>query len=128
MNFQSPITDWEQFRQRWGGLHNFLLGGDITADFDYPLPPVERIIDEVRQSPESIVRSGVKGDVFDLSNIKAEFVRQPLAEALQRRFVLAHFRLHPQLSGPGQIFDGIDERWIEPWRQKLRGHGFEFKS
>lgn len=128
MNFHRTVTDWEQFRQHWGGLHNFLLGGDISADFDYPLPPLERIIDEVRQAPDAIVRGGVKSDVFDLTDIKAEFIRQPLAEALQRRFVLAHFRLHPCLSGRGQVFEGIDKRWVEPWRRKLREHGFEFGS
>ena len=128
MHRHRTIANWEQFRQHWGGLHNFLLGGDLTADFDYPLPPLERIIDEVRQAPEAIVRSGVKGDAFDLTDMKGPFQRLPLAEALQRRFVLAHFRLHPQLSGRGQVFEGIEERWVEPWRQKLHRHGFEFKS
>ncbi|MCC6581012.1 MAG: hypothetical protein IT440_11275 [Phycisphaeraceae bacterium] len=128
MNFHHTVADWQQFRQHWGGLHNFLLGGDITADFDYPLPPLERIVDEVRCAPESIVRSGIKGDAFDLTDMKEQFVRLPLTEALRSRFVLAHFGLHPYLSGPGQVFQGIDDRWVDPWRQKLRANGFTFKS
>ncbi len=128
MNLHQTITDWQQFRQHWGGLHNFLLDGDLIADFNYPLPPLERIIEDVRTAPGAFVRSGLKGDAFDLIDIKTDFCKLPLTEALHSRFVLAHFRLHPTLSGKGQVFEGIDKRWVEPWRQKLRAHGFEFDS
>jgi hypothetical protein len=128
MDFQRVVTTWDEFQQRWGGLHNFLLGGEITAGFEYPMPPIERIVEEVRADQHGIVRSGVKQDEFDLTDIKAQFCKLPISEALRTRFVLAHFALHPHLTGKGQVFEGLEEDWVEPWRQKLRSHGFTFDN
>src|SRR5687768_17581735 len=123
--YQRTVTTWSDFTQNWGGLHNFLIGGEITADFNYDLPPLERIVDEVRAHEQSHFRSGVKQDEFDLTDIKEEFRKLPLADALKRPFVLAHFRkLHPNLTGKGQVFEGLQERWVEPWRRKLSEKGF----
>src|SRR5688572_25349764 len=101
--FDRTVTTWVEFKRHWGGLHNFLLGGEITAGFDYDMPSIERIVEEVRRDPQGIVRSGVKADAFDLTDIKAEFCRLPVGQALRSRFVLAHFALHPALTVKGQV-------------------------
>ena len=126
--FHQTITTWDGFRQNWSGLHNFMMGGDLTREFHYEMPPIERVIDEVRKAPRSIVRSGVKAAEFDLTDIKSKFVGLPLAEAMRSRFILAHFRLHPDLTGKGQVFEGLEEQWVEPWRRKLKEEGFEFDN
>lgn len=126
-NFSDPACSWSEFQRRWGGAHNFLVEGELAL-FDYAVPPLERIIEETRHSENAIFRSGVKGDAFDLTDIKEEFLQLPLEDALTSRFVLAHFRLHPHLSGPGQVFEGIDELWAEPWRRQLLDHGFTFDN
>jgi hypothetical protein len=122
-----PVATWEEFKRRWGGLHNFLLEGELGR-FAYEWPRLERIIDEVRHDPAALVRSGVKSDVFDLTLITDEFRALPLRQAMRSRFVLAHFGLHPHLSGPGQVFEDIEEQWVEPWRQQLSRHGFTFEN
>src|SRR5687768_10075151 len=119
VEFLQPVNTWDEFRQRWDGLHNFLLGGELIAPFDYEAPPLARIVEEVRADELSIVRSGRKAAAFDLTGIKPEFCRLPVHDALQSRFVLAHFDVHPRLSGKGQVFEGIEERWVEPWRRRL---------
>jgi hypothetical protein len=126
--FHQTLRTWPEFRNEWGGLHNFLMEGELVDGFAYDLPPIERIIDEVRQSPHAIVRSGIKQDEFDLTSIKEQFVRLPIAEAMRSRFVLAHFGLHPHLTGKGQVFEDLDEKWVEPWRKKLLAHGFTFDN
>lgn len=127
-SFHQTVSTWDDFIREWGGLHNFLLAGELAAWFDFDLPPLERIIEEVRRHPGSVVRSGRKAATFDLTDIKAEFNAQPLAQAMQRPFVLAHFKVHPELTGPGQVFAGLQERWVEPWKQRLRDHGFDFDN
>jgi hypothetical protein len=128
MDFQRVVTTWAEFKQRWGGLHNFLLGGEITAGFAYEMPPIERIVEEVRADQHGLVRSGVKKAEFDLTDIKAAFCELPVAEALRSRFVLAHFSLHPHLTGKGRVFEGLEEQWVEPWRRTLTGQGFTFEN
>ena len=123
---EEPVGEWNKFHQQWGGLHNFLLDSRLT-EFNYEFPPLERIIEEVRHDSHAIVRSGIKGDAFDLTEIKEAFLKLPLVEAMRSRFVLAHFGLHPHLTGQGQVFEGIDEKWVEPWRKRLVEHGFSFE-
>ena len=123
-------TAWPEFQRRWGELHNFLVApGEVTRGFGgYQMPPLERIFEEVREDPGAIFRSGVKAAAFDLTDISAEVLALPVAEALQQRFVLAHFDLHGSFGGPGQVFEGLEEAWVEPWREQLRRHGFTFGS
>lgn len=127
-NFHQTVSNWEGFNREWGGLHNFLLDGEITAGFDFELPPLETIIEEVRRAPGSVVRSGRKAAGFDLTDVKAEFNALPLDQAMQRPFVLAHFKVHPELTGPGQVFEDLQDRWVEPWKQRLRDHDFDFDN
>ena len=39
---------------------------------------------------------------------------------------LAHFGLANHLAGAGQVFEGIEEKWVEPWRRALTANGFTF--
>ena len=85
MDFQRVVTTWDEFKRRWGGPHNFLLGGEVAAGFEYAMPPMERIVEEVRADPAGVVRSGVKRAEFDLTDIKEAFCKLPVAEALRSR-------------------------------------------
>lgn len=120
----SPATTWPDFLERWGGLHNFLIAGEPTAAFRYDLPPLEKIVEEVRRDPASKFRSGVKQDAFDMTDISDQAASMPIADLLRRPFVLAHFFVTPNLTGAGKIFAGLEEQWVEPWRATLKAHGF----
>lgn len=119
---QQTLTTWGQFRQHWGGVHNFLMAGDI-APFKFELPPLPELVDILRQDPAVRVLSGVKSAAFDMTNITEEFRKIPIADALQRPFNLAHFKLG-NFSVKGQVFEKLEESWVEPWRRSLTAHGF----
>jgi hypothetical protein len=121
---------WPEFERRWSELRNFLVAGEVTRGFGggYRIPPLERIIEEVRADQSAIFRSGVKQAAFDRTDVSDEFRALPVAEALRSRFILAHFDLHGSLGGPGQVFEGLEEAWVEPWRGQLRQRGFTFDS
>ena len=38
-------STWQQFKQTWGGLHNFLMDGELIKGFHYDMPPMERIVE-----------------------------------------------------------------------------------
>src|SRR5690349_13851556 len=103
MDFGTPVTRWSEFQSRWGGLHNFLMSGEVMTRFDFETPSLERIVEEVRRDERAIFRSGVKQDAFDLTDIP-DARTMPLDHLLARPFVLAHFGLHAHLGGKGQIF------------------------
>lgn len=125
MDFQQPVTTWDQFHQRWGGLFNFMVAGEVTDGFDFDIPPLEEIVERIRGDEKTIFRSGVKQAEFDLTDIP-DARTMPLEALLARPFILAHFALSARFGGAGQLFEGIEERWAEPWRQKLRERGFTF--
>ncbi|MCX5660653.1 MAG: hypothetical protein NTW19_13160 [Planctomycetota bacterium] len=127
MDYQRPVATWSEFLQRWGGLHNFLMAGELCGGFDFPLPPLDELVDRARGDANTIFRSGVKQAEFDLTNIP-DAKTMPIDKLLARPFILANFSIVGQFGGPGQLFEGLDERWVEPWRQRLRDHGFTFES
>lgn len=124
----SRLTSWNAFEAQWGGLHNRLMDGELLHDFpiSLELPCLEDIIDMVRADDRAVLRSGVKSPDFDLTDISEEFRAIPISVAMRSRFILAHFQLHEQFGGPGQIFEGLEEQWVEPWRRNLKAHGFTF--
>lgn len=129
--WHSPLTSWHAFEERgWGGLHNCLMGDELVHEIpvSYKFPPLEDIVDAVRADEQAIFRSGVKSNDFDLTDISADFRAMPISVAIQSRFILAHFQLHQRFGGPGQIFEGLEEQWVEPWRRALASHGFTFSN
>eukprot|EP01046_Picozoa_sp_COSAG06_P020041 COSAG06_NODE_1450_length_9437_cov_5.045299_15_plen_254_part_00 len=120
-------SSWDAFEHRWGGLYNCLMDGELVCELpDYTLPPLEDIVNTVRADGRAVLRSGVKSNDFDLTDISDEFRSMPISAAMQSRFILAHFHLNERFGGPGQIFEGLEDRWVEPWRRALAAHGFTF--
>ena len=118
---------WPEFERRWGELRNFLVGGEVVRSFGgFPMPPLERIIEGVRAEPTTVFRSGVKQAAFDLTDVSSEFRALPVGEAVRSRFILAHFDLQASFGGAGGVFEGLEEVWVEPWREQLRRRGFTF--
>lgn len=125
MDYQRPVAAWPEFVDRWGGLHNFFMSGELVDFFDFDLPPIDQLVDEVRRDEGAIFRTGAKQDAFVLEQI-AEARTMPLEKLLARPFVLAHFKIGANLALPGKVFHGIEERWVQPWRDRLNAHGFTF--
>lgn len=126
MNYQRPVTTWLEFTQRWSCVYNFFLSGELTSSFDFDLPPLEQLVEEVRRDEGAIFRTGTKQDEFDLTQIP-EAKTMDLEKLFQRSFVLAHFALAERLGGKGQVFDGIQERWLKPWEERLAAQGFTWE-
>lgn len=126
IDFQRPVSAWHEFHERWGGLHNFLMSGELVEQFDYALPPLADVVDQVRRDEKAIFRSGVKQAEFDLTDIP-DAKTMPIEKLLARPFILAHFSLNPRFGAAGQLFHGLEEKWVEPWRQALLAHGFTFE-
>ncbi|MCE9589953.1 MAG: hypothetical protein K8S99_05455 [Planctomycetes bacterium] len=122
-----PSTTWTDFADRWGGVFNFLMAGELVDFFHFDLPPIDQLVDEVRKSEGVIFRTGAKQDEFVLEQI-ADARTMPLEKLFERPFVLAHFKIAAALGAPGQVFHGIEERWVQPWRDRLTANGFTFEN
>ncbi len=121
---QRTITSWAQFKAAWDGVHNFLMGGECVP-FEFELPAIERIVEEVRQDPEARITSGRKGRTLDFSSVAEQFRSLPIDEAMGCEFGLAHFKL-ANFYGAGRFLEGFEERVMQPWHRALRGQGFEW--
>src|ERR1051325_9938404 len=44
----AKITTWVEFKQRWDGVRNFLMGGECIP-FEFRIPPLDRVVDLVRR-------------------------------------------------------------------------------
>jgi hypothetical protein len=126
-NPDRPCSDWEDFKARWGGLHNFLLDPSIAGELDYKVPSMEELVDRVRGDEHTLFRLGIKSPTFDITLIP-DAKTMPIHKLMERPFVMAHFSLVKKLSGKGEVFEGLEERWVQPWRQKLLDHGFTFDN
>ena len=120
------VTTWPQFKQRWSGVLNFLIGPELTR-FAFDLPPVEQFVDELRRCPGSRIYSGVQGARFDETDISESFRKLPIDRAMDQPFNIANFRLN-DFYAPGQVFHGLQQKWVEPWGQALRLHGFSWEE
>jgi hypothetical protein len=119
------VSKWSEFIHQWGGLHNFLIGGEITAAFHFDLPSLEELVEEVRQNEHTLFRTGQKRNKFDLTEFK-EAKTMPLDVLFQRTFVIAHFTILEHMTGKGQVFEGIEEKWVQPWCKALAVRGFSW--
>lgn len=119
---QRTIDNWSEFRKSWDGVLNFLLAGECVP-FSYNMPPIERLIEEVRRDDDAVIGSGARGRSLDTSDIADSFRRLPVEEALHSQFTLAHFKLG-NFTGPGGLLEGFEEQVMEPWRQALTQNGF----
>jgi hypothetical protein len=111
-----------EFQRHWGEVHNFLMQGECVP-FAFDLPPLEQIVDELRRDPDTEIMSGTKGSSLNVTSIRDTFRDRPLAEAMQGRFAIAHYKL-ANFYGPGRFLEGFEPRVLVPWRQWLTRAGF----
>ena len=116
------ITTWSDFRNAWDGLINFLMDGECVP-FAFDMPPVKDVIDEIRRDPDARILPGTRGDSLNLTDIAEEFRKIPVEDTLDRQFQLSHFKLS-NFYGVGQLFHGLEEQVLDPWRASLADAGF----
>ncbi|HZP83532.1 MAG TPA: hypothetical protein VFB21_17945 [Chthonomonadaceae bacterium] len=122
MTMQKTVRTWQEFRQEWDGVLNFLMAGECVP-FAFDMPPVEQVIEEVRRDPEARIWRGAKGDALDQTDIADAFRALPIQQAVRAPVQMSHFKLS-NFYGPGQLFHGFEEQVMEPWRQALAAAGF----
>src|SRR5262245_30040045 len=116
------ITTWAEFREAWGGVHNFLMGGECVP-FEFDVPPLDRVVEEMRNDKDARIGSGVKGATLDLSDASESFRKLPIEKALESSFALSHFRLGV-FDAPGKFLHGFKKKVVDPWEAALRSAGF----
>ena len=121
----TTVRTWEQFQQRWDGVRNFLLA-DECVPFEFDMPPIDRVVAEMRGDELVRITPGTRGDRLHLDDTAAEFRRLPVEQAIETPFALAHFELG-RFDAPGKFLHGFDARVMEPWRQGLAAAGFTFE-
>jgi hypothetical protein len=119
------ITTWDGFRDAWDGVHNFLVNGEV-APFDFAMPPLERVVDELRRDEMANLGTGARNNAPLGDEEVAAFRALPIAEALRRPFTLAHFRLS-RFDKPGGFLHGFQQAVLEPWQAGLRAAGFSWE-
>lgn len=124
MSAPRTVRTWDQFRQRWNGVHNFLLA-DACVPCAFAMPPLDRVVAELRDDPQARITTGTRGDRLRLDNIAETFRRLPVAQALETPFALAHFEL-ARFEAPGKFLHGFEQGVMVPWRQALTAAGFTF--
>lgn len=120
----SAVNTWQAFQTQWDGVINFLLGGDCVP-FAFAMPPVEEVIDIIRNDPDARIWRGAKGNSLDQTDIADSFRQLPIDEAVQTRFQMSHFKLS-NFYGQGQLFEGFEEQVMKPWQEALSGAGFSW--
>jgi hypothetical protein len=116
------ICSWTEFKMHWNGVHNFLMEGDCIP-FSFDVPPIERVIDEMRKDPSSSIGPGVKGRSLNLDSIADKFRKLPIDKAMMSQFSLAHYRLS-QFDAPGKFLYGFETRVLQPWQEALKAANF----
>lgn len=119
---EQTVGEWTDFNARWDGIENFRMAGECVP-FEIDLPPLDRIIEEVRLDEKVIIGSGVKGNRMPLEDCKAQFLARPVAEAMESSFSITHYEL-ARFDKPGSFFHGGFKAIMEPWTSALRREGF----
>ena len=119
---QAILKTWDEFRDRWDGVLNFLMAGECVP-FDFEMPDIEAVISEIRRDPDARIWRGSKGDSLDMTDIADSFRQLPIDEAIHSPFQMSHFKLH-NFYGKGQLFHGFEEQVMEVWQNALKDAGF----
>ncbi|GAB5559359.1 MAG: hypothetical protein SynsKO_10060 [Synoicihabitans sp.] len=122
----APFTlrTWSAFQQHWAGVHNFRMAGEC-APFDFEVPSLDRVIAEMRDDEQTRITTGAHGNSLSLEDFANAFRAQPIEEAMQGPFALAHFRLS-RFDAPGKFLHGFKENVLKPWQADLQQAGFTF--
>lgn len=121
----STVHTWAEFQERWAGVHNFLMT-DECVPFAFAMPPLDRVVAEMRADPDARITPGAKGDRLQLTDMAAQFRALPVERALESSFALAHFQL-TRFDAPGKFLHGFTAQVLEPWQRALAAHGFTFE-
>lgn len=122
---QWTVKTWNEFCDVWDGVHNFLMTGECMP-FDFAMPPLARVVEELRNDELANIGSGAKGRTLLQDNTAAQFRALPIAEALTSPFSLAHYRLS-QFDQPGGFLHGFQDQVLDPWQSALRAAGFTWE-
>jgi len=122
---QWTVTTWDEFRDVWDGVHNFLMAGECVP-FAFVMPPIERVVEELRLDADARIGSGTKGPALLLDDTAEKFRQLPLEQALTTPFTLAHFSLS-RFDAPRRFLDGFKEAVLDPWQRALHDAGFTFE-
>lgn len=125
LSMQRQVCTWDDFRQHWAGFLNFRIDGECRFP-DFPFPPIDQVVDEVRRDPDSRIWRGAAGDSLDKTDIAEEFRAMSLAQAMESRFQMSHFKLN-NFFGPGQLLHRFDTDCLIPWLDRLKEAGFTFE-
>ena len=118
---QRTVATWEEFRQVWDGVLNFLMVGECVP-FSFDMPPVEQVIDEIRRDPDARIWQGARGDSLDQTDISEAFRKLPLQQAVDAQFQMSHFKLS-NFYAPGKLF-----HCFEGGSDKLQARNFALFS
>src|SRR5437867_2466813 len=99
------VTTWSEFKQRWDGVCNFLMGGECIP-FDFRLPALDRVVEELRRDELASIGPGVTGDRLLLEDASKRFREKSIETALASPFSLAHYRLS-RFDAPGKCLHGF---------------------
>lgn len=127
MNAESRdiVSRWTEFQKRWAGARNFLLAGECVP-FTFNMPPLDRVVAEMRADPDARITPGTRSDRLELKDVAAAFRALPVEQALATSFGLAHFQL-ARFDAPGKFLHGFTAGVLEPWQRALRAAGFTFE-
>ena len=120
-NVVTTVGTWDDFQQEWSGVRNFLVGAEVFP-YRFSFPPLDTVIDVVRQDDKARILAGRPGDRFDGTDVAAEFRALPIAEAVRAPVQMSHFALE-RFTAPGQILAGLDQI-VQRWQAALAEHGF----
>jgi len=115
---------WAEFQQRWSGPCNFLLGRECAPPA-FDLPPLDRVIAELRDDEFVRITPGARDSRLRLEDTAAQFRALPIEQALAGPFALAHFKLS-RFDAPGKCLHGFKTRVLDRWEAALQQAGFTF--
>lgn len=121
---KSTASTWAEFQQQWAGPTNFLMSGECVP-FEFDLPPIEEVVDLLRQDKDVQIGSGTRSDRLLMDSIADTFRAMPIEQAMETSFTVAHFSLG-RFDSPGKFLHGFERRVLDPWRHALKSHGFTF--
>ena len=116
------VSTVDELHANWADVVNFRMAGECVP-LRYDFPPVETIVDRLRQDDAAKIRSGIPGNSLDISSTIEGFTELPIEEAMKRPFGLAHFSLS-RFYGNGDILEGFEEQVMVRWRQFMADAGF----
>ena len=119
------VSTWLEFQNRWAGVTNFLMAGECVP-FACNVPPLDRVVSELRDDADARITPGSKGTRLQLDDMAAQFRTKPIDDAMAGPFALAHFSL-ARFDAPGKSLHGFRANVMEPWQSALRAAGFTFE-